>query len=224
MARSHGRKTYHTTTHPFREPPYHRVGAEAELAESYERMLGADPQPELGLYEATPIPRIRHKAIPPAHADEEQHKLPRPASRRMQQRRQAKKSTHRKINPFMVTTGGQAVPWGDQEASTWAAIAKHTQRHESEGRRYVLKQLDDGFWHVVDAKTGASTGKYASTPSRGQEILGKMLRRTNPYRSNPSPVPGISVEEVIADVDGQEWANWDLNRAGIMHWRGNPRR
>jgi hypothetical protein len=38
-------------------------------------------------------------------------------------------------------------------------------------------------------------------------------------KNNPSPVPGISVEEVIADVQGEEWANWDYNRAGIMHWR-----
>jgi hypothetical protein len=42
-------------------------------------------------------------------------------------------------------------------------------------------------------------------------------------RRNPSPVPGISVEEVIADIGGQEWANWDLNRAGIMHWQPNPK-
>jgi hypothetical protein len=48
--------------------------------------------------------------------------------------------------------------------------------------------------------------------------LSKQIKRRK-VRRNPSPVPGISVEEVIADVQGAEWANWAYNRAGIMHWR-----
>lgn len=56
--------------------------------------------------------------------------------------------------------------------------------------------------------------------SQAAELEASFMRR---LRRNPSPVPGISVEEVIADIGGQEWANWDLNRAGIMHWQPNPR-
>ena len=56
--------------------------------------------------------------------------------------------------------------------------------------------------------------------SQAAELEAAFMRR---LRRNPSPVPGISVEEVIADIQGQEWANWDLNRAGIMHWQPNPR-
>ena len=125
-------------------------------------------------------------------------------------------------NPFMVTTGGQSVPYQpDELEGTWQATAKHAQRHEEKGTRYRVQKMQDGHWHLVDATTGQPTGKYGTSAERAQQLLGKFLRRTNPRR-NPSPVPGISVEEVIADIDGQEWANWDLNRAGIMHWRGNP--
>jgi hypothetical protein len=56
--------------------------------------------------------------------------------------------------------------------------------------------------------------------SQAAELEAAFMRR---LRRNPSPVPGISVEEVIADIQGQEWANWDLIRAGIMHWQPNPR-
>ena len=56
--------------------------------------------------------------------------------------------------------------------------------------------------------------------SQAAELEASFMRR---LRRNPSPVPGISVEEVIADIGGQEWANWDLNRAGIMHWQPNPK-
>lgn len=36
---------------------------------------------------------------------------------------------------------------------------------------------------------------------------------------------GITMPELIADVDHAEWANYDLNRAGVLHWRAhnNPR-
>jgi len=157
-----------------------------------------------------------------------------------------------KRNPFMVTTGGQSVPYHAAELEgTWQATAGHAQRQEEAGTQYRVQQMKDGNWHIVDVKTGVPTGKYGTSAERAQQLLGKLLRRTNPgkmsrgteqsltqaasavageltrallrSRKNPSPVPGISVEEVIADIQGQEWANWDLNRAGIMHWQPNPK-
>lgn len=313
MARSYTRQTHFKDTHPFRVPPYQRVGAEAELAEDYVRMIGADPRPELGQYEDIPIPGVRRKAVPPANAMEEQFKLGRTASVRMKQRRQAKKSSHRKLNPFLVTTGGQAVPLEadrrtkEEEVEEFIEFgtpmipagrghtaARHAQRLEERGVRFRIEQGSDGKFHIVDAVTGARTGKYALSLDSAKNVLAKHLARTNPagevatvdrqrsvyrnmrtgqirlltekqaatppyrnyekiasnpelsrstekaleraaiasineltrrikrmgkVRKNPSPVPGISVEEVLADVQGEEWANWDFNRAGIMHWR-----
>jgi hypothetical protein len=253
MARSYTHAQHFKTSTPFREAaPYHRVGAEVELSEEYARLLGRDPRPELGQYEATPIPKVRRKAVPPKGASEEQFDIGRAPSTRMIQRRTAKKSSHRKINPFMVTTGGQAVPqFKDQDPTTFHASGRHAQRHEEQGRRFRIQQTHSGVWEIVDARTGQPTGKYATSADRAQDVLAKMMRRTNPIElsrstqrnlerainlaanqfinetkrkrrktnSNPSPVPGISVEEVIADVQGEEWANWDYNRAGIMHWR-----
>jgi hypothetical protein len=37
-------------------------------------------------------------------------------------------------------------------------------------------------------------------------------------RRNPSP--GITMTEWYADVANEDWANWELNRAGIMHYSG----
>ena len=194
-----------------------------------------------------------------------------------------------KRNPFMVTTGGQSVPYrADELEGTWQATARHAQRQEEAGSQYRVQQMKDGNWHIVDVKTGIPTGKYGASAERAQQLLGKLLRRTNPRKmsrgteqsltqaasavageltralirrsknpnlaafvaggrglrvrdliqpparpagpnkgkkakKNPSPVPGISVEEVVADIDGAEWANWDLNRAGIMHWQSNPK-
>lgn len=39
-------------------------------------------------------------------------------------------------------------------------------------------------------------------------------------KSRSNPGPGFTPTEWFADVEGSEWANWDLNRAGIMHWPG----
>ena len=38
-------------------------------------------------------------------------------------------------------------------------------------------------------------------------------------KSNPSP--GFTTESWLADVAGEEWANYDLNRAGVMHYSGS---
>ena len=183
MARSYGSAQHFKTSHPFRSaPPYQRVGAEAELSDEYARLLGRDPRPELGRYEGTLIPPVRRKAIPPQDMDE-QFKVGRAPSSRMLQRRTAKKSTHRKLNPFMVTTGGQAVPWFKmQDPSTYAASGKSVQRHEDEGKQYRVQQTRIGVWEVMDARTGQPTGKYAGSAERAQEVLAKMTRRTNPHR------------------------------------------
>jgi hypothetical protein len=241
----------------------------------------------------------------------------------MKQRRQAKKSSHRKNNPYMVTTGGQAVPADprqrtrDQSVSEFIdygtpmslaggghRVPRKVQGLEERGTRYRIVQGSDGRFHIVDAATGTPTGKYGMTAENAQKVLEKFIGRSNPHRDqaefdlrfkekrlyrgpdgrvemltdkqaashayrgyhlydsgvtygtvkerrssrsnpapsldraaeaviaelskqikrrkvrrNPSPVPGISVEEVIADVQGAEWANWAYNRAGIMHWR-----
>jgi hypothetical protein len=316
------------------------VQSEAELAGDYLRMIGADPRPELGQYEGTPIPGVRRKAIPPADLDE-QFKRGRTASVHMKQRRQAKKSSHRKNNPYMVTTGGQAVPADPRQRSRDQSVSefidygtpmslaggghrvpRKVQGLEERGTRYRIVQGSDGRFHIVDAATGTPTGKYGMTAENAQKVLEKFIGRSNPHRDlaeferrlqemrargevyepqplisqtaerpkaatgpmglyrspdgrrvktmtekqaaspvfrgwlkvannprssrsgpsldraaeaviaelskqikrrkvrrNPSPGPGISVEEVIADVQGAEWANWAYNRAGIMHWR-----
>ena len=259
----------------------------------------------------------------------------------MKQRRQAKKSSHRKNNPYMVTTGGQAVPADprqrirDQSVSEFIdygtpmslaggghRVPRKVQGLEERGTRYRIVQGSDGRFHIVDAATSTPTGKYGMTAENAQKVLEKFIGRSNPHRDqadferrleemrdrgevyepqpfprptdgmamktryhpkspyrgpngrmvmltemqaasphyrayqkvannpissrsapsldraaeaviaelskqikrrkvrrNPSPVPGISVEEVIADVQGEEWANWAFNRAGIMHWR-----
>ena len=86
-----------------------------------------------------------------------------------------------RLNPFMVTTGGQSVPYiSDELEGTWPATARHVQRHEEAGTRYVIRQMDDGFYHIVNAATGRSSGKYASTPQKAQQLAGKLMRRTNP--------------------------------------------
>jgi hypothetical protein len=241
--------------------------------------------------------------------------------------RASKNNRRHKANPYMVTTGGQAVPqFRHQQRPAFYDSGKHTQRQEEQGTRYKIVQTKSGVWEIINASTGRPTGKYATSAERAQEVLARMLRRTNPHRDrtqfereleemrdlgevyepkpfprptggmamkaaasksksayrdrwgrvkmlteaqaatlpyrayqkiasnpkssgaaekalehaaaaaieelrgmikrsknpmrrNPSPVPGISVEEVIADVQGEEWANWDYNRAGIMHWR-----
>ena len=261
MARSYDRPSPFKTSHPFRSaPPYRHVQSEAELADDYMRMIGADPRPELGQYEGTPIPGVRRKAIPPADLDE-QFKRGRTASVHMKQRRQAKKSSHRKNNPYMVTTGGQAVPADPRQRTREQSVSdflehgtpmslaggghrvpRKVQGLEERGTRYRIVRGSDGRFHIVDAATGTPTGKYGMTAENAQKVLEKFIGRSNPapsldraaeaviaelskrikrqkVRRNPSPVPGISVEEVIADVQGAEWANWAYNRAGIMHWR-----
>ena len=84
-------------------------------------------------------------------------------------------------NPYRVTTGGQAVPYlRDELEGTWAATARHAQRHEEAGTVYSVEKMADGFYHVVDAKTGRPSGKYASSPEKAQQLAGKLIRRTNP--------------------------------------------
>jgi hypothetical protein len=46
----------------------------------------------------------------------------------------------------------------------------------------------------------------------------KVSRRSKAVVANPGP--GFTPTEWFADVEDSEWANWDLNRAGIMHWPG----
>jgi len=40
-------------------------------------------------------------------------------------------------------------------------------------------------------------------------------------KTHSNPGPGLTPTEWFADVEGSEWANWDLNRAGIMHYSGS---
>lgn len=167
----------------------------------------------------------------------------------------------KKKNPFMVTTGGQAVPADPRQRTREQSVSdfiehgtpmslaggghrvpRKVQGLEERGTRYRIVRGSDGRFHIVDAATGTPTGKYGMTAESAQKVLEKLIGRANPapsldraaeaviaelskrikrqkVRRNPSPVPGISVEEVIADVQGAEWANWAYNRAGIMHWR-----
>ena len=86
-----------------------------------------------------------------------------------------------RMNPYRVTTGGQAVPYlRDELEGTWAATARHTQRHEESGTSFRVQQMGDGFYHIVDAQTGQPTGKYASSPEKAQKLVGRLIRRTNP--------------------------------------------
>lgn len=45
-----------------------------------------------------------------------------------------------------------------------------------------------------------------------------VFRQPSASATRRNPNRGIGVEQVLADVYGEEWANWDLNRAGIMHY------
>ena len=53
--------------------------------------------------------------------------------------------------------------------------------------------------------------------SQGAQARGKKAKA----KSKRNPSPGFTTEEWLADVEGEEWANYDLNRAGIMHYSGS---
>ena len=93
--------------------------------------------------------------------------------------------------------------------------------HAFAGVRRTTKR---GEKAATSAREARDTHAYMSEDQlladQEAQLEAAFMRR---LRRNPSPVPGISVEEVIADIGGQEWANWDLNRAGIMHWQPNPK-
>ena len=88
-------------------------------------------------------------------------------------------------NPYLVTRGGQAVPRArGEEQSTWEAAATHAERQEGEGTQYRLSGPDEsGYYHIVDRKTGRPTGKYGTSRDSAQEVLKKLVRRTNPNLS-----------------------------------------
>lgn len=92
--------------------------------------------------------------------------------------------------------------------------------HAFAGVRRTTKR---GEKAAASAREARDTHAYMSADQlladQEAQLEAALVRR----RRNPSPVPGISVEEVIADIQGEEWANWDLNRAGIMHWQPNPK-
>ena len=94
-----------------------------------------------------------------------------------------------RLNPFFVTTGGQAVPQAPgEDPRTWEASAFHAQRHEAEGRNYKIVGPDEaGRWFVLDRRTGqvvtdpkSGSPKYGMTKEGAQEVLMKLARRTNP--------------------------------------------
>jgi hypothetical protein len=92
--------------------------------------------------------------------------------------------------------------------------------HAFAGVRRTTKRGEKAAASVREARdTSAYMSADQLLAEQEAQLEASLMRR----RRNPSPVPGISVEEVIADIDGQEWANWDLNRAGIMHWQPNPK-
>jgi hypothetical protein len=176
-------------------------------------------------------------------------------------------SAYSRRNPYFVTTGGQAVPRaGGEERSTWQAAASHAERQEGEGTLYRIGERNAmGHWPILDRRTGKDTGKYGMTKEGAQEVLKRLIRRTNPAvstligdgygvrmrdlvregqgaelpkstkakkaqgaqargkkaKSKRNPSPGFTTEEWLADVEGEEWANYDLNRAGIMHYSGS---
>ena len=110
---------------------------------------------------------------------------------------------------------------------TWTAAATHAERQEGEGTKYRIAGPDEsGHWHIVEARTGRPTGKYGMSKTGAQEVLKRLVRRTNPNvgakgkKIRKNPVPGITMEEWFADVQDSDWANWDLDRAGIMHYSG----
>ena len=93
--------------------------------------------------------------------------------------------------------------------------------HAFAGVRRTTKRGEKAAASVREARdTHAYVNSDQILADQEAQLEAAFMRR---LRRNPSPVPGISVEEVIADIDGQEWANWDLNRAGIMHWQPNPK-
>lgn len=178
-------------------------------------------------------------------------------------------SAYFRHNPYFVTRGGQAVPKAiGEERSTWQAAASHAERQEGEGTLYRIGQRDaSGRWPILNRRTGQDTGKYGMTLEGAQEVLKRLIRRTNPAastlvgdgygvrmrdlvregqgaelpkstkakkaqgaqargkkakaKSKRNPSPGFTTEEWLADVEGEEWANYDLNRAGIMHYSGS---
>ena len=91
-----------------------------------------------------------------------------------------------RLNPYLVTRGGQAVPRSlGEEQSTWEAAATHAERQEGEGTQYRLAGPDEsGYYHIVDRKTGRPTGKYGTSRDSAQEVLKKLVRRTNPNRTD----------------------------------------
>jgi len=65
---------------------------------------------------------------------------------------------------------------------------------------------------------GGDPGAVWSKSKRFRELVGGSMQN----RRNPAP--GITMTQWYADVANEDWANWDLNRAGIMHYspRGMP--
>ena len=61
---------------------------------------------------------------------------------------------------------------------------------------------------------GGDPGAIWSKSKRYLELVGTRMNA----RRNPSP--GITMTQWYADVANEDWANWELNRAGIMHYSG----
>jgi hypothetical protein len=65
---------------------------------------------------------------------------------------------------------------------------------------------------------GGDPGAVWSKSKRFRELVGGSMQ------NHRNPAPGITMTQWYADVANEDWANWDLNRAGIMHYspRGIP--
>ena len=114
-----------------------------------------------------------------------------------------------RMNPFLVTPGGQAVPQAaGEEESTWRAAGSHAARQEREGTRYRIEGSDAaGRWNIVHHGSGAATGVYGLTTETAQAALKKRVRRTNPVWVTPKGTALHHTQE--------QWANYQTRNAGV---------
>lgn len=121
-------------------------------------------------------------------------------------------SAYFRHNPYFVTRGGQAVPKAvGEERSTWQAAASHAERQEDEGTLYRIGQRDaSGRWPILNRRTGQDTGKYGMTLEGAQEVLKRLIRRTNPAKYSFDLKPGLDEKGlrtflVVDSVTGEVW-------------------
>jgi hypothetical protein len=97
----------------------------------------------------------------------------------------------------------------------YAPSREKARRRRGEDRTSSERDLERRHIELAQqrsARSGLPRPEYTN-----EYLMAKGMKRRN-------PAPGITMTQWLADVYGEDWANWELNRAGIMHYspKGMP--